>query len=95
MINEAKIATFNPVSYLDRNDLYLIRPFILAYENDTKALVKKLNIPVIVGACPNEFTTQRAKIKALLQKSFYQSNDFKASLLNFRNMLLNGKGCNL
>lgn len=95
MINEGKLATFNAVSYLDRNDIYLIRPFILANEHDITSVVKQLKIPIITNSCPNEFTTQRAKIKNMLSNVFYKSNDFKASQLNFRSLLLNGAGANL
>jgi tRNA(Ile)-lysidine synthase TilS/MesJ len=91
MINEGRLATFMPDNFFDRNDIHLIRPFILIKESDTIAISKKLKIPVIKNSCPNEVTTQRQYVKDFINSNFYTNPRFKASLRNFQVALLNGK----
>jgi tRNA(Ile)-lysidine synthase TilS/MesJ len=91
MINEGRLSTFQPMTNFDRNHIFLIRPFILCKEDVPKSICKKMNIPVIIGSCPNEFDTQRAYMKQFLKDNFYDNPRFKASLANFPTALLNGK----
>jgi tRNA(Ile)-lysidine synthase TilS/MesJ len=91
LINEGRINTFLPDNFFDRNDIHLIRPFILIKESDTISVCKKLKIPVIKNSCPNENTTQRQYMKEFLAKNFYTNPKFAASLRNFQVALLNGK----
>jgi tRNA(Ile)-lysidine synthase TilS/MesJ len=95
MINEGRLNTFSPDTFFDRNGIHLIRPFILVKEDVTRSITKQMKIPVIVGSCPNEFSTQRMDIKSMLEKQFYKNPQFKASLHNFQVMLLNGKQSSL
>ncbi|GHU32794.1 hypothetical protein FACS1894166_06850 [Bacilli bacterium] len=95
MINEGRLNTFSPDTFFDRNGIHLIRPFILVKEEVTRAITKQMKIPVIVGSCPNEFSTQRMDIKNMLEKQFYKNQQFKASYHNFQVMLLNGKQSSL
>ena len=95
MVNEGRIATFKPNTYLDRTNMYLIRPFILCNEMDIIAVSKKLRVPVIKMMCPNEKNTQRTYFKKFIEKNFYSNKLFVNCYKNFRNMLLNGKNSDL
>jgi len=52
----------------------LIRPLILAREKEIIKESKKLKLPIIQNACPNEHSTQRAEIKEFIEKNFYKSS---------------------
>lgn len=91
LVNEGRIATFLPDSYLDRNDIHLIRPFILVKENDIIKVANRMKIPVLKNVCPNETTTQRQYIKNFIEQNFYKNKVLKNSYKNFQIALLNGK----
>jgi tRNA(Ile)-lysidine synthase TilS/MesJ len=95
MINEGRISTFSPITFFDRNDIHLIRPFCLLKEEMTIKVAKKLKIPIIKNSCPNETTTQRNDIKKMLDQVFYKNTKFKYSYKNFQVALLNSKQSNL
>ncbi len=61
-----RIGCFSPVSYLSRKDLYLIRPMVFAYEKDVERAVRKAALPIIKSACPADGTTERQKVKELI-----------------------------
>lgn len=66
LIFEGRFHTFSPVTYLDRTDLYVIRPLIYMNEVDVIGFVNKNNIPVVKSPCPADKTTKREYVKQLL-----------------------------
>ena len=66
LIFEGRFHTFSPVTYLDRTDLYVIRPLIYMNEADVIGFVNKNNIPVVKSPCPADKTTKREYVKQLL-----------------------------
>lgn len=66
MFYEGRLNTFEPVTYLDRKDLTMIRPLMFAYEDDIIKAVKKHNIPVVESPCPANKKTQREYAKDLI-----------------------------
>ncbi|MDE5553504.1 MAG: tRNA 2-thiocytidine biosynthesis TtcA family protein [Malacoplasma sp.] len=95
LINEGRVATFKPKMYLDRSQIWFIRPFILARENEISKEAKKIELPVIPCGCPMEGFTQRDSMKDFLKNSFYKNPKWQASFKNFLIALLNGKECDL
>ncbi len=95
MVNEGRIATFKPKMFLDRSNIWFIRPLILARENDILREAKKLELPIVPCGCPMEGFTQRDTMKDFLMKNFYKSEKWGASYKNFLIALLNGKESNL
>lgn len=95
LINEGRIATFKPKMFLDRTDIWFIRPLILAREHDIIRESKKLKLPISPCGCPMEGFTQRDTIKEFLIQNFYKNPKWKLSYNNFLNALLNGKNCDL
>ncbi|MEG2974305.1 MAG: tRNA 2-thiocytidine biosynthesis TtcA family protein [Malacoplasma sp.] len=94
-INEGRLSTFKPKMFMDRTDIWFIRPFILAREQDIIRESKKLNLPVVPCGCPMENFTQRDYVKEFLSENFYKNKKWKISYKNFLNALLNGKESDL
>lgn len=86
MFYEGRISTFDPVTYLSRRDLTMIRPMIYAEERDIKGAVKRHNLPVIKSPCPADGTTKREymkdKLKELYKDIPYASSNLLSALLN-------------
>ena len=47
LLYEGRFSTFQPVSFMDRSGITLIRPFIYTSESDVKGAVNKLNLPAL------------------------------------------------
>ena len=66
-IYEGRLSTFMPVTYLDRMDVTVIRPFVYAEEGDIKGAIKRFELPVMTSPCPADKHTQREYMKQLVQ----------------------------
>ena len=80
---EGRLHTFSPVTYLDRKNIYLIRPLIYSTEKEIKAFVKENNIEIVHNPCKANGNTKRQVIKDLIfemskQNKFIKSNIFGA-----------------
>lgn len=63
---EGRLGCFSPVTYLDRQDIHVIRPLIYMTENDIKSFIHRSGSPVIHNPCPADGFTKRQYIKELL-----------------------------
>lgn len=63
---EGRIGCFQPVTYLSRIDLHLIRPMIYMPEKDVKYFTSKVGLPVIKSPCPADGNTKREDMSKLL-----------------------------
>lgn len=63
---EGRLGCFQPVSYLSRSDLYVIRPLLYAREKDVKYFARHANLPVFKNPCPEDHNTERSNMDALL-----------------------------
>lgn len=63
---EGRLGCFQPVTYLSRMDIHLIRPMIYMPEKDVRYFASKVNLPVIPSPCPADGYTERAEINKLL-----------------------------
>lgn len=95
LINEGRIATFKPKMYLDRSDVWFIRPLITCREKDIIHASNQVKMPIIPCSCPMEGYTQRDSMKIFLKNNFYENPKWKASYQNFYIALMNGKECDL
>ncbi len=68
LMHEGRIHCFSPVTYLDRTDLYQIRPMIYVRERDIRGVVKNHDIPVVKSLCPADGSTQREYMKDLIRR---------------------------
>lgn len=65
-IYEGRLSTFQPVTYMSRTDMTVIRPLIYAEEGDIKGAVKRLNLPIVANPCPKNHFSQREYMKNLV-----------------------------
>ncbi len=68
LLYEGRFSTFQPVSYMDRSGITLIRPLIYTDEKDIKGLVNRLSIPVFHNPCPANKHTQREYVNNLVKR---------------------------
>lgn len=68
MFYEGRIYTFSPVSYLDRMDLYSIRPLIYVPEKDVISFAQKEQLPVVKSPCPADGNTKREDMKIFINQ---------------------------
>lgn len=64
MIYEGRFSTFEPVTYLSKSKITLIRPMIYIDESDIIAYAKHL--PTVFNPCPADKHTQRQYVKELI-----------------------------
>ncbi|QXM05156.1 tRNA lysidine(34) synthetase [Crassaminicella indica] len=85
MLYESRISTFDPVTFLDRKNLTIIRPLIYASEEDIVSAVKKHNLPVVKNPCPVDGKTQRQYMKNLLNQISEDIPNAKARIIKALN----------
>ena len=66
LIYEGRMHTFRPITYLDKTDLTVIRPFIYMDESDVIGFVNKNNVPVVKSPCPVDGITKREYVNELI-----------------------------
>ncbi|MDD3370145.1 MAG: ATP-binding protein [Lachnospiraceae bacterium] len=77
MIYEGRFHTFNPVTYLDRTGITVIRPLMYMNEADVIGFVNKNNIPVVKSPCPADGHTKREYVHLLLQRLNHENPGVK------------------
>jgi len=58
--------TFKPKTYLDRTDLWLIRPMVYLPQETVSAIVKREGLPVVKNPCPVSGNTKREEMKEII-----------------------------
>ncbi len=58
---------FQPVTYLDRADITLIRPLLYVPEYFVRSFAKRHELPIVHNPCPADGNTKRQEIKELLK----------------------------
>lgn len=66
LFNEGRIDCFSPVSYLSRKDITVIRPLVLAPENEVAKAARKNQFPVLKSACPADGHTNRETMRQFI-----------------------------
>lgn len=66
LLYEGRINCFSPVTYLDRTDIYSIRPMIYVREGDIKGAARRHNLPVKKSGCPADGITKRTDMKEII-----------------------------
>ena len=67
LLRNGTVGCFRPVTYLSRKDITMIRPMIYAFEKDVAHAASSRNLPICKSTCPADGTTERQKVKELLQ----------------------------
>lgn len=74
------ISTFAPVTYLDKMDLYTIRPLIYTPEKYIKIFIKNNNIPVMPKCCSMDGASKREDMKGLINSLSKNIPHIKANM---------------
>ncbi len=79
---ESRIGCFQPVTYLSRKDVTVIRPMIYLNEREIKGAVNRLNIPVMKNPCPADGNTKREETKQFIKKLSEDYPNIKKSVFS-------------
>ena len=91
--NEGRIGTFSPVTYLSIKDITMIRPFVLAIEQDVVRAQHEINMPTVKSQCPADGVTNRENMKNFVKEKVQTDPSFRAKSLNaFQKKNLDGWG---
>ena len=90
MIYEGRLSTFQPVTYLSKADLSVIRPLIYVKEHEILSFSK--DKPILKNPCPVDKFTQREVVKETIKKL---SGDYPLLKDNVFNALVDDKRHNL
>ena len=66
LFHEGRIGCFQPVTYLSRADITLIRPLLYMPEKDVRYFASHESLPVVKSPCPADGHTEREEMKNLL-----------------------------
>jgi len=64
---EGRIGSFKPMTYLDRMDITIIRPFVYVPEDQIKYFVRTNDIPVCTSHCPQNCIGKRQEMKEVVR----------------------------
>ena len=77
---EGRINCFSPKSFMEKNNITLIRPMVYISEYMIKSVAKKYNFPIITNPCPADKKTKREDIKNLIEELDERIPGFKNNL---------------
>lgn len=80
LFQEGRIGCFQPVTYLSRKDLTMIRPMVMAEESLVSAAAHHENLPVVKSKCPVDGSTNRERTKEWIRMMDKESKGFKKRL---------------
>lgn len=80
LLFEGRINCFTPVTYLDRMDIALLRPFVYIEEKDIRKHATGTTLPVVRNNCPADGNTKRAYVKTLLSQLEHEHHGVKQRL---------------
>lgn len=78
---ERRIKTLQPVSYLSRRDLTLIRPLIYVREKTIENFARTFQLPTIKNPCPANHNTKREEMKQLVDYLEHKFPEVRSRLL--------------
>lgn len=77
-----QIASFLPVTYLERQEITVIRPLIYAREREISRVVSSLELPTVETTCPVAEQTRRHEVKQLVAQLETRIPGLLANLLH-------------
>ncbi len=80
LLYEGRLHTFSPVAYLDRKEIYIIRPLIYTSEMEIKQFMEVNKITPIMNPCPVDGKSKREDIKQLLASLSQENNATKENI---------------
>lgn len=92
LLYESRLNTLQPKTYLDRTDITLIRPLLLAKEKDIRHAAKTEGVIPVKNPCPADGNSARSRMKELLKQIEAFKPDARDNILR---ALLNREKYNL
>lgn len=80
LMYESRIGCFQPVTYLSRKDVTVIRPMIYMNEREIKGAVNRLSVPVMKSPCPVDGATKREDTKQLIKQLSREHSNISKSI---------------
>lgn len=80
MSYEGRVNCFSPKSYMNKNNLTLIRPMVFIDESMIIRHAKEMNYPIIKNPCPADGKTNRQDIKELIRRLNKEIPNFRKNL---------------
>ncbi len=77
LVYTGRMDTFKPITYLDRSDIYQIRPLIQIPEHTLTALAEREGLPVVKNPCPVSEKTKRKEMENLLNEMVERYPDLR------------------
>ncbi len=90
LLYEGRVSCFSPVTYLDRMDITLLRPFIYIEEKDIEKYAKNAVLPVVKSTCPADGNTKREYVKQLLYRLEQENHGVRQRLFTAMKNSANG-----
>ncbi len=91
LIYEGRMNTFAPVTYLERMEVTVLRPFIYVEEAEIRNYAGKMNLPVVKNSCPADKNTKRQYAHDLVWKLERENHGFRNRLFTaIRNSDISG-----
>ncbi len=88
---EGRLSCFLPVTYLDRTDLYVIRPMLYMTEREVINFANRQQLPICKSGCPVDKETKREDIKNLIRSLEHDYHDLRQHIFGAMQRLpLNG-----
>ena len=66
LFHEGRIGCFQPITWLSRKEITVIRPIVYAPEKEIKSAVNRAGLPIVKSKCPVDGATSREKMKNFL-----------------------------
>lgn len=82
LIYEGRFHTFAPLTYLDRTELYVIRPLMFVSESEIIGFKKRMSLPVAKNPCPADGYTKREYVKNLLKQLNHENPGVKERMFS-------------
>ena len=77
LFSEGRLGCFQPVTYLSRKDMTVIRPLVLASEGEISAAARRLGLPMVKSKCPVDGHTNREKTKQYVRDMEHRDHGFR------------------
>lgn len=80
LVYEGRMNTFSPVTFLERMEVTVLRPFIYVEEAEIRRYAEKMNLPVVKNSCPADKNTKRQYANDLVWKLERENHGFRNRL---------------
>lgn len=81
LFQEGRIGCFSPVTYLSRKKLTMIRPMLLATEQEVIRAVRRAGYPIVKSLCPADGATLRQHTKEFVNQKVKEDPAFRQKML--------------